>query len=379
MKNLALVISFYELKDWSGGLSYYINLLNLIKNLKEINLSIYTDSAESLKSLKINNFAFKTIELKCLKKNNILFYFRKLIIFLFKKDYYLYFIFKKDKINILSHRKLFKNAKIKVIGWIPDLQHKVLSNFFNENTLHEREKYILDEIKNSDSIFVSSFQVKKEFKKYYNLYENIIPLRVMSFKNSKFIKDKSSLQNNYKFILFPSQFWKHKNHVFIIKAARLIKKHNLNIRFIFCGKVFDNRNKSYFSELKSEIKKYNLENLIEILGEVSKKELIDLQHNCIALINPSLYEGWSTINEEARVLNKTIFLSDIPGHKEQKNYNSIYFNQNQPAHFVKKLKNYLNNKKVLKNKLFIQKNINLITKINKESISFLKKVYQLEC
>ena len=49
-----------------------------------------------------------------------------------------------------------------------------------------------------------------------------------------------------------------------------------------------------------------------------------MQSECIAFINPSFYEGWSTINEEARSLNKHIFLSNIPGHVEQKNYGSIF-------------------------------------------------------
>ena len=54
---------------------------------------------------------------------------KKLIIFLFKKDLILFNSLIKENISTLSHRKLFKNSKIKIIGWIPDLQHKVLKKF----------------------------------------------------------------------------------------------------------------------------------------------------------------------------------------------------------------------------------------------------------
>ena len=374
MKKVALVISSAEIQNWSGGLSYYINLINLIKNLKKTELLIYTDSQSFIKKLKIKKF-FEIKELNCLKKGNIFFLLRKFIIFVFKKDFLLYLIFLSDKINILSHRRLFKNKNIKVIGWIPDLQQKVLNKFFKESTLKEREKYVLSEIKNSDCIFVSSQQVKKEFKKYYNLKDTIIPLRV----SSSFIKQTKEKRLNKKinkFILFPSQFWKHKNHKFLVSAAREIKKRKLDIKIIFCGKFFDNRNPAYYEELNSEIKKDELENIILNLGEVSRNQLDNLQANCLALVNPSCYEGWSTINEESRIRNKHIFLSTIPGHIEQNNSGAIYFNHLDVLDFFKKLKFFIKNKNYNKSKYLIKKNNLFVSKLNKEAINVLNKVYE---
>ena len=67
--------------------------------------------------------------------------------------------------------KTFRNDKIKTIGWIPDLSIKTLKNI-SKIKLLRIGKYIINEIKNSDKIFVSSFQVKKEFKKYYKIKQN---------------------------------------------------------------------------------------------------------------------------------------------------------------------------------------------------------------
>ena len=101
-RNVALVISSEELQNWSGGLSYYINLLNILKKLQKTNLHIYTDSSLFIKNFNINKSCFVK-ELRCLRKGNIFCYLRKLIILLFKKDYILYCILLSDKINILSH------------------------------------------------------------------------------------------------------------------------------------------------------------------------------------------------------------------------------------------------------------------------------------
>jgi glycosyltransferase involved in cell wall biosynthesis len=374
MKKIALIISSQELSNWSGGLSYYINLINLIRNLKNRELLIYTDSQSFIRKLAIKKF-FKIRELSCLKKGSLFFLVRKIIIALFKKDLFLYMILLLDKVNVLSHRKLFKNKNIKVLGWIPDLQQKVLSKFFKEDTLKEREMYILSEIRNSDFIFVSSQEVKKEFTKYYKLNNTIIPLRI----SSSFIKEskkKLILNKNIdRFILFPSQFWKHKNHNFLVKAAQKFKKNKLDIKIVLCGKIFDNRNLDHYKTLNHQIKKYKLQDTIINLGEVSITELEYLQTKCLAFINPSFYEGWSTINEESRIRNKYIFLSNIPGHIEQNNSGAIYFDHLNPSDFIRKLKIFIKKKHYKNTKYLKRKNNLYVSNLNKEAMDILRKFY----
>jgi hypothetical protein len=45
----------------------------------------------------------------------------------------------------------------------------------------------------------------------------------------------------------------------------------------------------------------------------------------LALIQPSLFEGWSTVVEDARLLGKKIILSDISVHVEQNPPLSTFF------------------------------------------------------
>tara|TARA_B100000427_G_scaffold326993_1_gene336744 strand:+ start:862 stop:1989 length:1128 start_codon:yes stop_codon:yes gene_type:complete len=367
-KKIALVISSKELKNWSGGYSYYINLIKIISQIKKLNLTIYTDSLSYIYKMGINSKVIVK-ELSCLKENSFLFLIRKFINFLLSKDVYLYWIMRSDKIDVLSHRRLFKNKKIKVIGWIPDLQNKVLKVFFDKKSLKNREKYIQEEIKKSDKIFVSSFQVKKEFKKYYGLDKSIVPLRIPS----SYSKGKNNHLKDY--IFFPSQFWKHKNHKYIINTAKILKEEKIRIKFIFCGKIDDYRNNNNFDLINEDIKKFKLNKYILNLGEVSKQKLQKLQNNCTAFINPSYYEGWSTINEEARAKNKIIFLSEIPGHLEQNNHGSIYFKINEPKSLAKKIIKFLKKKNKVKSLKNCQKDLKFKKNITIESINILNKNY----
>ncbi len=367
---IAFLICKHELINWGGGISYFKNLLELINNSPSLDLMIFTDDRNFVKDrISKNN---KIIEVNFLKKNSFYFFIVKLINFIFKRNIFLYFFLLKNKIDILSHRRLFKNTNIKVIGWIPDLQNKVYPNFFSKITLQEREKYIYNEIKNSDKIFVSSNQIKKEFKKYYKLQKNIIPLKMVL----ELSKNKNKINTKKKFIYFPSQFWVHKNHMVLLEAIKELKKKKIKIQFIFSGNKKDYRSLDYFNKLKKKINELDINKEVKILSNINEQKKINLQSCCIAMINPSHYEGWSTLNEEARSLSKFIFLSNIRGHIEQKNQGSIYFSKNDPKDLAKKIAKFLNQKTYLNENKLLSKNKLYVRLQRKKSLYEIEKIYK---
>ena len=84
----------------------------------------------------------------------------------------------------------------------------------------------------------------------------------------------------------------------------ILKKQNKNFQFILTGSKNDYRNLKYFKFLKSYLKSKNLEQNVKYLGEVPYNHVISLIHNCYLFINPSLFEGWSTTVEEAKIFKK---------------------------------------------------------------------------
>ena len=45
----------------------------------------------------------------------------------------------------------------------------------------------------------------------------------------------------------------------------------------------------------------------------------------IAIIQPSLFEGWSTVVEDAKAIDKLVIVSDILLHREQIELNCLFF------------------------------------------------------
>src|SRR5580704_14229275 len=69
----------------------------------------------------------------------------------------------------------------------------------------------------------------------------------------------------------------------------------------------------------------SLRDNVLILGLVPYEHVLYLMRNCVAVINPSRFEGWSSTVEEAKSIGKRIALSNIPVHREQAPPGALYF------------------------------------------------------
>jgi glycosyltransferase involved in cell wall biosynthesis len=60
-------------------------------------------------------------------------------------------------------------------------------------------------------------------------------------------------------------------------------------------------------------------------GFLSRTDQLQVLRAAAAVIQPSLFEGWSLLVEECRAWGKRIYLSDIPVHREQNPPGAVYF------------------------------------------------------
>ena len=264
-------------------------------------------------------------------------------------------------INIISHDKPFKN--IKSICWIPDLQHKILKKNFNEKEIVHRDKIFENYLKNGTKVITSSKVAKNHLIKSYK-YLNIEKINVLNFvplirtsKIKKFsvIKKKYNLPLNYFFC--PNQFWVHKNHKLIINAVNHIKNKKINFKIIFSGSRRDYRNHSHILSIMTKIKKNNLSNYFIFLDKITYEDVISIMYYSNAIINPSVFEGWSTTVEEGKLLKKIILLSKIDTHLEQMPKFANYFDIKDHKKLSQYLLKFSKNKKLYKLKSINRKKI----------------------
>ena len=80
-----------------------------------------------------------------------------------------------------------------------------------------------------------------------------------------------------------------------------------------------------------------LNNEIKFLGFIPREDQLNLIKISLGVIQPSLFEGWSTVIEDAKALEKFIFASDLPVHREQAQTNIEFFDPLEPNSLAKLL------------------------------------------
>jgi glycosyltransferase involved in cell wall biosynthesis len=237
------------------------------------------------------------------------------------------------------------NIKNKVL-WIGDFQEEYLPELFSKSKISERRRQNNKISKTQLKIAFSSYSCLDDYNKFYPQNSNV--LRVLQFCSilpsyneislSELLK-KYSIESKY-FIL-PNQLWKHKNHIVVLEAAKILKNSGVEFQIIFTGKEYDFRNPTHHIDIKEFILKNNLTNNIKLLGFIDRRDQLKLMLDSIAIIQPSLFEGWNTSVEDAKNLNKFTILSDIPVHKEQMVENCIFFNPSDESELASILKSYI--------------------------------------
>ncbi len=314
-------------KEWMGGLNYYKNLLYALHNIDNKKIQVVVFLGKKTDTSIKNMFAeyAEVIEHPMFDKKSLPWYAWKLSYRVFKSTYLLNNICVKYDIKLLSHSGIASLHTVKTINWIPDFQYLHLPRMFSNKELSTRSKNHKYLIERSDAIVLSSYDALKDLESIYtNIY--IYKTHVLQFvsqpdpnyfelNNSDEITRKYSLEKD--FFYLPNQFWKHKNHMLVFETIKLLRDEGIDCYLVCTGHLEDHRNREHIEEVKAFIEDNNLETHIKLLGLIDYKDVFSLIKYSKAVINPSLFEGWSSTVEECKSVNKNMILSDLDVHKEQ--------------------------------------------------------------
>ena len=125
-----------------------------------------------------------------------------------------------------------------------------------------------------------------------------------------------------RYVICCNQFWQHKNHDQLFRG---LAKTQSPIHLVCTGGQSDYRNADWFPFLHGLIDELELAARVTILGLLPRSEQVQLIRQSIGIIQPSLFEGWSTVLEDARGLGKPVLASNIAVHLEQSVSGTAYF------------------------------------------------------
>jgi len=321
-------------KNWLGGINYYRNLLNAVKQYGngDVYYKIFVSKKADISLLKDYPQDIPVTQSGLFTVNHPFWIIRRIVNKLTGYDLLGEWYLLNEGVSIISHTSgIDKYLKISTTTWIPDFQHKYCKDFFSKDELKGRDAAFLQQAKNNNLVILSSHAAEDDFKKYYPQYadkaEVLQFVPTLKFNNNidgKLLLDKYGIKN--KFFYLPNQYWIHKNHMVVLKAIKLLKNEGHEVMVVSTGNTFDYRAPYLMEEIQNYIHENNLENNYRVLGLIPYDDVQLFSEHCHAYINPSLFEGWSTTVEEAKYRGKRIILSDLKVHREQAPKHGIYFN-----------------------------------------------------
>jgi glycosyltransferase involved in cell wall biosynthesis len=227
-----------------------------------------------------------------------------------------------------------------------DLQHR-LQPWFPETSGRgewcHRENFYSQFLRRAALVITGTVAGQDEVEKFYGVPADRI--KILPHPTPRFaleadsdvridVRARFNLSNNY--LLYPAQFWPHKNHANLLLAlARLRDEHNLTLDLVLTGA--DKGNQSHIRQLADQL---TLSQQVRFVGFVSPAELIALYREAFALTYVSFFGPENLPPLEAFALGCPVIAAEVSGASEQLGEAAILVNpqdERQIAVVIKKL------------------------------------------
>lgn len=336
---LRIGIIFNFRKSWMGGLIYIVNLINALnflddKDKPEIIVFYIPELEELTKEMQYPYLKLMPWKFKEIYKGYYSSWFKRKNVFVddLINDFKLDGIYPVNDRPVKSSKKI--NDKTKIVAWIPDLQHKFYPHFLGKKRNFLRELRIKILLRNTDDLVVSSHDVESHFHKFYKLKKNlrihilqfVTIIKDVDFKGIEDLRQKYKVPKEY--FMVCNQFTNHKNHFVILNALSLLKARNENVHFVFTGKMEFRGNDAYIKNIREIVAENQLEDNVSFLDVIPRQDQLCLMKHCKAIVQPSFFEGWSTVIEDAICLQLPVIAADLPVNIEHLGDKGFFFDPN---------------------------------------------------
>jgi glycosyltransferase involved in cell wall biosynthesis len=190
---------------------------------------------------------------------------------------------------------------------IHDLQHEAFPQFFSRAQLAYRRRAYRWSVERSRIVITDSEQVRKEVIDRFGLDPAHVRVIHLAVDHDRFTPDGRGREP---FLLYPANYWPHKNHERFFRAFDIVRRHRPDLRLVLTGA--DHRQRP-------------LPDGVESLGHVPVERLVDLYRSAAALVYPSLYEGFGIPCLEAMACGCPVAASRVASLPEVCGDAAVYF------------------------------------------------------
>jgi glycosyltransferase involved in cell wall biosynthesis len=201
-----------------------------------------------------------------------------------------------------------------------------------------RELVLRRHLRRATAVVVGTHVGRDEITKYYGVPEEhivILPHPTPAFAlraaagNARLPATPAGMPQNY--MLYPAQFWPHKNHVNLLRALQILVKADPEApTLVLTGS--DKGNRAFVERCAADL---GISHKLRILGFVSTDDLIALYSHARALVYPSFSGPENLPPLEAFALGCPAIVSNYRGAEEQLGDAAVLFDPANPAAIAK--------------------------------------------
>lgn len=218
------------------------------------------------------------------------------------------------------------------IGWWPDFQPWLHPEFYSDADRAGSEALANPMVREATLLVASSEETKAGYEAYFPRSHGSV--RVLKFRSvvrsADLGPDPAAVCARYgirgRFFVVPNQFWKHKNHLLFVEALARARRQVPEMEAVLSGLQWDWRFPDHPAQVMQTIRELGLDAAVHAVGVIPRGDLLTLMRSSVAVVQPSLAEGWSTVVEDARAVGVHLIVSDIPVHREQAAPEFDFFN-----------------------------------------------------
>ncbi len=231
-------------------------------------------------------------------------------------------------------------SRFPAIAPIFDLMHRYEPSFpeaSSSGLARKRDAHYRNICRRARAILVDSEVGRKHVLESYDVDANrifvlpfVAPPYIHRYKGDVDVVGKYGLPE--RFIFYPAQLWKHKNHVGLLRAMSLLKERGLIVNAVFTGSRENGTDETF-----AAVDDLGLKAQVSFLSYVNDEEMVSLYRRAIALVMPTFFGPTNIPQLEAFTLGCPVLTSNIYGIPEQVGEAALLFDPHDVQDMAKNI------------------------------------------
>jgi glycosyltransferase involved in cell wall biosynthesis len=232
-------------------------------------------------------------------------------------------------------RPYFQHQDIPLVSIIYDLQYHYYPQFFSDAEARGRDQTFQLAARRSSRLACISDYVRRTVLEYGNLAPQKVRTVHICLPERLSVPSDAEIDTvltrlgliRQQYLIFPANFWPHKNHGVLLTAFALFAKAHpeSGLKLVLTG-----ADTGLAQELRQAAASMGLADRVVFTGYVSDDDLAALTAAALALIFPSLFEGYGMPVAEAMSMGVPVLCSDVTSLPEVGGDAVLYFDPRKP-------------------------------------------------